>query len=163
MPLAEGSSAPDFALPALDGRTYRLSQALASGPVLLVFIKTGCGACDLALPYVERLAETYSAHGLQVWAISQHPAERVGPYARQMGLSVPVLVDADGFPASTAYDPPATPTLCLVDREGSVAFYSHGFAKEDLNRLAELSAGMLGATPVAVAPADDGRPPFRPG
>ncbi|HXG42429.1 MAG TPA: TlpA disulfide reductase family protein [Dehalococcoidia bacterium] len=163
MPLEKGHPAPDFALPSLDGRTYRLSEGLASGPVLLAFVKTGCGACDLALPYLERLAAAYSAQGLQLWVISQHPPERIGPYARQMGLTVPVLVDADGFPASSAYDPPATPTLCLVGRDGKVAFYSHGFAKEDLNRLAEVVSDQLGAEALTVAPADDGRPPFRPG
>jgi peroxiredoxin len=163
MPLARGSQAPDFSLPALDGRTYRLRQALAGGPVLLAFVKTGCAACDLALPYLQHLAAAYAPHGLQVWAVSQHPPERIGPYARQLGLTLPVLLDADGFPASAAYDPPATPTLCLVDRDGKVAFYSHGFAKEDLNRLAELVAGLVGAAAVTVAPADDGRPPFRPG
>ena len=163
MPLREGDPAPDFSLPSLDGRTYRLAEALTSGPVLLAFVKTGCAACDLALPYLERLAAAYAPRGLQLWAISQHPPERIGPYARQMGLTVPVLVDADALTASAAYDPPATPTLGLVGRDGKVAFYSHGFAKEDLNRLAELVAAQVGAEAVTVAPADDGRPPFRPG
>ncbi len=163
MPLSEGDPAPDFWLPALDGGTYRLAEAVAAGPVLLAFVKTGCAACDLALPYIQRLATTYAERGLRVWAVSQHPPERIGPYARQMGLTVPVLLDSDGFPASSAYDPPATPTLCLVDGQGRVAFYSYGFAKDDLNRLSALVAEMVGAEAATVAPPDDGRPPFRPG
>lgn len=35
--LSPGSAAPDFSLPASDGKTYRLSTVLGRGPALLVF------------------------------------------------------------------------------------------------------------------------------
>lgn len=35
--IAPGTSAPDFALPASDGRTWRLSEVLADRHALLVF------------------------------------------------------------------------------------------------------------------------------
>ena len=59
MPLAEGSQAPDFALTGIDGKEYRLSEALQKGPLLAVFVKTTCPACDLVMPYLKRLSETY--------------------------------------------------------------------------------------------------------
>jgi peroxiredoxin len=163
MALERGDPAPDFRLPALDGRSYSLGEALQKGPVLLVFFKTGCPACDLAFPYLVRLAELYGGRGLQTLAVSQHPAAKSGPYAERFRLPFPVLLDAEGFQASRQYDPPATPTLVLVGQDGRVLYHSHGFSKDDLNELAGLVAREVGVEPALVAPADDGRPPFRPG
>ena len=160
--LAVGARAPSFTLVGVDGKPYALAEALSGGPVLLAFFKTGCPACDLAAPYLARLAAAY-AGGWQLWAILQDPRAETAAYAQRFSLSFPVLADGDGYPISRAYDPPATPSFYLVETDGSIAYASHGFSKEDINELSGLIAHHLGAERQVIAPPDDGRPPFRPG
>ncbi len=127
-----------------------------------MFFKTTCGTCDLAFPYINRLAEVYPA-GWQLWAVAQDPPDEARRYAQRRGITYPVLVDAPAYAASKMYDPPATPTLFLVDAEGRVAYTTYGFSKDDLNELSRLVADMLGVEPAVIAPADDGKPAFKPG
>jgi len=164
MPLPEGSLAPDFSLMGIDGREYRLSQALKQGPLLTVFVKTTCPACDLVMPYLIRLAEAYRREGWQLWVVSQNVAESSRQYAQRFGASFPVLVDEpEEWAVSHAWDPPATPTLFLIGRDGRVETVTWGFNKADLNEMAERIARHLGEPPKLVAQRDDGNPDVRPG
>ncbi|MGQ9572024.1 MAG: peroxiredoxin family protein [Dehalococcoidia bacterium] len=163
--LGVGAQAPEFTLRGIDGKQYSLSTALKQGPVLAVFIQTGCPICDLAMPYLNRLVEACGGPSWQVWVISQDDQEASRRYAQRFGATFPLLVDdpAEGWPASCAYDPPATPTLFLIGRDGRVEFSGHGFSKADLNAVAERIAGHLGVQAAVVAEANDGNPDFRPG
>jgi len=164
MPLSEGSQAPDFALTGVDGKEYSLSEALKQGPLLAVFIKTTCPACDLILPYLNRLAETYRRQGWQLWVISQSFAKSSRTYAQRFGASFPVVVDEpEEWAVSRAYDPPATPTLFLIGPDGRVEAVTWGFSKADLNEMAERIARHLNEPPKLVAQRDDGNPDARPG
>lgn len=164
MPLSEGSQAPDFVLTGTDGKEYRLSQALKEGPVLAVFVKTTCPACDLVMPYLKQLSEAYRRDGWQLWVVTQNDADASRQYARQFGAWFPVLMDEPaGWPASRAWDPPATPTLFLIDRDGRVEAITWGFSKADINQMAERIARHLGEPAAPVARPDDGNPAVRPG
>lgn len=158
-----GDRAPDFSLTGTDGETYRLSEALARGPALLVFFKSTCGTCDLAYPYINRLAASYPGDRWSLWSIAQDPPEAAGAYARGHDVETPVLPDADGYAVSKLYDPPATPTLYLIDGEGKVAEKSWGFSKSELNALSSALAGMLAEEATVVAEAGDGNPEMKPG
>jgi peroxiredoxin len=163
MTIDVGSAAPDFSLRAADGRTYGLSKALDRGPVVLAFFKTTCGTCDLMFPYVNRLNESYADGGWTLWAVAQDPAPQARGYASTFDITYPVLPDTDGYPVSKAYDPPATPTLFLIDTDGKVIQWSAGFSKEDLNSLSRALAERIGATPAVIAAPGDGNPDFKPG
>jgi peroxiredoxin len=163
MTVEQGDRAPDFSLTGTDGETYRLSEALTRGPALLVFFKTTCGTCDLAFPYINRLAESYAGGGWSLWSIAQDPAEAASAYAGEHGIATAVLPDVDRYAVSKAYDPPATPTLYLIDGEGTVAEKSWGFSKADLNAISSALAGLLGREGTVVAETDDGNPDFKPG
>jgi peroxiredoxin len=164
MPLPEGSQAPDFVLTGIDGKEYRLSQALKAGPLLAVFIKTTCPACDLIMPYLNRLTESYRRDGWQLWVVTQNHAESSRQYAQRFGASFPVLVDEpEEWAVSHAWDPPVTPTLFLIGRDGRVETVTSGFSKADLNEMAERIARHLGDPAMVVARRDDGNPDARPG
>ncbi len=163
MTIEAGTRAPDFSLRGIDGETYTLSDALSRGPVLLVFFKTTCSTCDLAFPYVNRLLEAYPGDGWSLCAVAQDPPAEAGRYASAFAMTYPVLPDVDGYAVSKAYDPPATPTLYLIDRGGDVVLETAGFSKADLNSLAAALAERLAAEPAVIAPAGDGSPDFKPG
>ena len=163
MTIEVGAAAPDFSLTGTDGRTYALAGALARGPLLLAFFKTTCGTCDLAFPYINRFPEAYPTDGWSLWAIAQDPPQAAGSYAATHRMAYPVLPDVDGYAVSRAYDPPATPTLFLIDRQGQVVGETSGFDKAQLNALSVALAERLGAEPAVIAPAGDGKPDFKPG
>ena len=162
MTLETGRLAPPFTLLALDGKEYRLPAGLNGQPGVVVFIRSGCPTCDVAMPYYNRLREAYP-EGWHLWAVSQDPPQRAKPYADRFALQYPVLIDAPTLNVSRTYDPPSTPTLFLVDESGRVEYVSEGFAKDDLNHLSALLASRLGREPVQIAPADDGNPAMKPG
>lgn len=161
--LEVGQDAPDFTLVDAKGQSHRLTDALAEGPVVLAFMKTGCGTCSLAFPYLERLHQAYPSAGWRIWAICQDPAASAVSFAGKTGVTFPMLLDANGYAVSQAYDPPSTPTIFFVDREGKIRSGHYGLAKPDLNALSEQVATVLGEQPIVVAPSTDGIPDFKPG
>ena len=163
MILEVGALASHFTLLGIDGREYSLPGSLGGRPAVLVFFKTSCGTCDLAFPYINRLREAYPGDAWRLWAVSQDPPDRSIDYAQRRGINYPVLLDAPAFVVSKLYDPPATPTLFLVDRAGGIAYSTHGFVKSDVNELSRLLAAEIREAPVEVAAANDGRPEFKPG
>jgi peroxiredoxin len=160
--LDTGALAPHFTLLGIDGREYSLPKDTAGQPAVLVFFKTTCATCDVAFPYINRLRHEY-LDGWALWAIAQDSAAAAGAYAQKHRIDYPVLIDAPDYAVSRLYDPPATPTLFLADARGRTVYATHGFAKDDLNQLSSLVAERIGAQPVLIAPANDGRPPFKPG
>jgi len=160
--LEVGALASHFTLLGLDGREYSLPGSLEGRPAVLVFCKTSCATCDLAFPYFDRLREAYP-EGWELWAISQDAPDRSREYAKRLGIAFPVLIDAPEFVASRLYDPPATPTVFVVGRDGRVEHTTYGFAKEDFNEIAARIATHVGAEPVVIAPENDGNPAFKPG
>ncbi len=154
--LEVGQTAPDFALPTLDGKTVR-----PGGPVVLVFWKAGCRACDLAFPYLERLAELVPE--VPVIAVGQETADSARAYVERQGLRLPVALDGPDYAVSQLYDPTFTPTVFLVGPDGKIIFKAEGFSKADLNALGARVGELVGRPVPEVAPAEDGVPAFRPG
>lgn len=158
-----GTDTPDFTLPGLDGRSYALSEALAAGPVLLVFWQAGCGACKMVAPYLTRLRDAYDNGGWTFWTIAQDGADEARRFVREHGFTPAVLVDGPELVVSDLYDPPATPTFYLIEPGAGVTLEADGFDKETLNEISRRVAGYTGASYVEIAPADDGNPAFKPG
>ncbi len=161
--LSAGDRAPDFDLPDLAGRRHRLEDALQRGPALAVFWKSGCNTCDLAFSYLQRLAVAYPEGRWQLLAISQDGAQASEEFARQHGLTFPILIEGEGWPVSQQYDPEATPTFYLIEPDGVISMTSVGFHKQELNEISRRIAERLGEPPQVIAEEDDGNPPFRPG
>jgi peroxiredoxin len=158
--LSAAARAPAFELPDLAGEPHALGQGR---PALLVFWKASCGTCRVAFPYIERLRHAYPGDGWQLLAISQDDADTSAAFAQQQGLTLPVLIEGEGWPVSQQYDPDATPTLFLVGPDGLIEMTSIGFDKWDLNKIAERVAELLGEPSQKIAEEADGNPPLRPG
>ena len=74
-----------------------------------------------------------------------------------------MLLDGAALEVSRLYDPPSTPALYLIGRDGRIEFTSEGFAKADLNEIGRRIAALAGAKAVEIAAADDGTPALKPG
>jgi peroxiredoxin len=114
------------------------------------------------MPYLKHLSETYRRDGWQLWVVTQNDADASRQYAERFGAPFPVLVDEpEDWAVSCAWDPPATPTLFLIDREGRVEAVTWGFSKGDVNEIMN-DRPHLGELAMLARP-DDGNPDARPG
>jgi peroxiredoxin len=115
-------------------------------------------------PFLERLHQRYASHGLTVYGVSQDSANVSRSFARRVGITFPILIDDDDYAVSRAFEVTATPTVFLMQPDGSVAHTTMGFFKDSVNELAGAVATAVGqpAEPV-FTDADTDVPRFVPG
>jgi len=127
-----GAQAPDFDLPGVDGRNWRLSDFSTAKVLVVVFT---CNHCPTAQYYEERLKQftaDYKDKGVSVVAISPNDPKSVRLdelgwtdlgdsfaemkiRARDRGFNFPYLYDGDTETVSRAYGPVATPHVFVFD------------------------------------------------
>ncbi len=123
--------APDFALQAMDGKTYRLSE-LTGRPVLINYWATWCIPCKAELPILEKLYQEYQQKGMviiSVNAIEQDSTDKVQSLVNQFGMTFPVLLD-QGAQFANLYQAIFFPTTVLVDASGVIREINLGDATE---------------------------------
>ncbi len=153
---AAGNPFPTRALPDLDGTERPLALAWSEGPALVVIGHRDCATTRLALPFVNRLHER-RPDGASVVAVLQDDPASARALARDLGLTLPILVEADPYPLAAELKLRAAPTLMLV-RDGTIAKAAEGFSRDDL----EAFSRELGVQGPLFSP-DDTAPPRRPG
>ena len=125
--LPAGSPAPLFEAVDIDGQPFVLADALKEGPVLLVFWSIFCGTCRDELPIIEQERPKFP-NGLQVVTVNLDEAPRartVKGFAQQQGFSFRMVlnrVEGKEFQIEQAYQVKVTPTLYLLDSDGTVAY-----------------------------------------
>ena len=158
-----GKSAPAFGLTAIDGTTYTLPEALKKGPVLAAFFKVTCPTCQYTFPFLERLHQQLRAHGAQIWGIAQDGVKDGQRFARDFGVTFPILIDDKPYRVSRQYGLEYVPTLFLVEPDGAVAVESEGFAKRDLLAIQKSLAGSLSAPAGELFSPKENVPEYKPG
>src|SRR3979411_3298805 len=91
--LAEGASAPNFSLNTIDGKNFSLNGAGRTAPVVAAFFKVGCPTCQYAFPYLERIYKAYPQDKVRFVGISQDAKSDTAEFARQFGVTFPVVLD----------------------------------------------------------------------
>ena len=134
--VAAGTKAPTFSLKGLDGKEYSLEELLKEGPVFAAFFKVSCPVCQFTFPFLERLYKQFGGDGATFLGVSQDDARATKDFARQYGVTFPMVMDEKGYPASNAYGLSMVPTVFLIDTDGTVMVSSMGFSKYDLEKIA---------------------------
>lgn len=134
-----GAAAPDFALPGVDGKTWRL-QDFAQAKILMVVFT--CNHCPTAQAYEERLIQLdrdYRDQGVAVVAISPNDPqavrldelgysdlgdslEEMKVRAKDRGFAFPYLYDGDTQETSAAYGALATPHVFIFDEKRKLRY-----------------------------------------
>jgi peroxiredoxin len=161
--IVAGQPAPNFSLQSLDGREFSLAASLKKGPVVLAFFKVSCPVCKFAFPFLERLFQRYGKDDVTFLAVSQDETGASREFAKQFGVSFPVLVDAAGFPASNAYGLTMVPTVFLIEPGGTVRVSSMGFVRADLEAIADALADRQNLTRTPVFASSESVPEVKPG
>jgi hypothetical protein len=130
------------------------------GPRALVFFKVTCGTTKLATPAVERLARAYPG---RVVGVGQDARPELDGFAREFGLTLPLVPDLAPYTASDAYGIVSAPTVVAVDAAGLVADVAESWDRDGWNRVSATLARLLGVPAVTASEPGDGLPSFKPG
>lgn len=134
-----GQSSPDFNLPGVDGRNWKLSDFAKADVLVIVFT---CNHCPTAQAYEERikkLTADYKDKGVAMVAISPNDPcavrldelgysdmsdsfEEMKIRAKDRGFKFPYLYDGDKQEVSRVYGPVATPHVFIFDKERKLRY-----------------------------------------
>src|SRR4051812_29803375 len=138
-----GAAAPDFALPGIDGKTYKLSD-FKDGKVLVVFFTSNhCPTSHGAADRLKTFLADYRPKGMSFVAINpNHPDglsidelgyskysdgfEDMKKYAAEQHFDFPYLYDGDTQAVAKAYGCLATPHVFVFDADRKLR-YKGGF------------------------------------
>lgn len=111
-------AAPAFELSATDGSVRRLADF--EGRYLLVnFWAVWCSPCRKEMPSMQRVYEALRGDDFEIIAIHVGPSsDGAKKYAEQLGLSFPILVDAQM--ALGRWQVQGLPTTFLLDPDGRI-------------------------------------------
>jgi peroxiredoxin len=137
--LAIGEKAPDFNLPATDGKTYSLASFKEADILVIVFT---CNHCPTAQAYEDRvikLTNDYKTRNVSVVAIMPNDPqsvqlselgytdmgdsfEEMKIRAKEKKFNFPYLYDGDHETLAKAYGPIATPHVFIFDKERKLRY-----------------------------------------
>jgi peroxiredoxin len=139
--LKVGTKAPQFTLPAMDGASFSLQDALARGPVALAFFKASCPVCQYAFPLYERLFQAYGNRGTTLVGVSQNTKRDTESFNQRHGVTFPVLLDdTKTYPVSNAYGLTNVPTVFWIEQNGKIEISSVGWNRKDFEAIGQKMA-----------------------
>ncbi len=131
--LGIGDPAPDFALPGVDGRTWRLADFAGTDVLMVLFTSNHCPTSHGIEGRLTKLRESLRGRSVSIVAINpNHPDglsvnelgygeygdsfEEMRPYAAKLGWDFPYLYDGEKQMTARAYGCLATPHVFIFDR-----------------------------------------------
>jgi cytochrome c biogenesis protein CcmG/thiol:disulfide interchange protein DsbE len=118
-PLVVGKVAPDFQLPDLADKQWRLSDYRGK-VVFLNFWATWCKPCREEMPSMEVLYKNFEKDGLVILAVSIDRVttkKEIPPFVKGLNLTFPVLVDSWGQ-TDKRYKLMGVPETYIIDQQG---------------------------------------------
>ncbi len=118
--LAEGSPAPTFVFPGLDGKAVDL-RAYKGKVVFLNIWATWCPPCRDEMPSMERLYRQLKGEDFEILAVSvdKAGAAAVAPFVEKNHLTFPILLDP-GETMKNIYGTTGVPESFIINREGII-------------------------------------------
>jgi len=134
-----GAQAPDFDLPGVDGRNYRLSDFAKADVLVIIFTANHCPTAQAYEGRIVQLASDYKYKGVTVVAISPNDPlavrldelgysdmgdsfEEMKIRAEERYFNFPYLYDGRTQDVSRAYGPVSTPHAFVFDKERKLQY-----------------------------------------
>ncbi|MCJ7728694.1 MAG: redoxin domain-containing protein [Sedimentisphaerales bacterium] len=134
-----GASAPDFNLPGVDGRNYRLADFAEANILVIVFTANHCPTAQAYEGRIMQLVTDYKDKGVAVIAISPNNPlavrldelgysdlgdsfEEMKIRADERKFNFPYLYDGQTQSVSVAYSPVSTPHVFIFDKQRQLQY-----------------------------------------
>ena len=128
--LAEGQTAPNFALPTLAGDENIALEDLRGQVVLVNFWSAACPPCREEKPHIQRVYDELNEAGFTVLAVNLNDRlDMAQSYLDENQLTFPVVRD-DGA-VSQLYEVQFIPKSLLIDKEGIIRHVQVGPVDDD--------------------------------
>ncbi len=116
---------PHFRGSTLDARQLSMREQRGT-VVVLNFWASWCVECRSEMPVLERLQREFSSRRLAIIGVNaRENKEAVGRYAKELGLTFPVVLDPDGK-INALYGVIGLPTTFVVGRDGRAVAFAIG-------------------------------------
>ena len=118
-----GAEAPDFELPAMNGKVHRLTDYRGK-IVVLDWWSAECPASKRYDEWFNQMVEKYSKHGVQFLMIDSNAIyddDEIRSVSRERAVKFPVLRDV-GNKVADIYGALTTPQIFVVDRKGVLVY-----------------------------------------
>jgi len=123
--------AVDFTLPDVaTGRPLHMKAAARQGPLVLDFWATWCGPCRAELPHLQALSQKYQGRVAFYGVNSSDAPPSIGAFAKQNGLTFPMLSDAQ-HTVAFSYGADSIPLLVVVDTQGRARSVVSGYDPDE--------------------------------
>jgi len=127
-----GDLVPPAAFAGVNGATVRIPDSIKGKVAILHFWQIGCTSCRLEMPAMDDLYRKYRGKGLEILAVNVgQRKETVKSFASDLGVSYPILIDAEGKSASL-YGVTDVPRTYVIDRSGMVRYRILGGATPEI-------------------------------
>ena len=116
-----GFEAPEFSLKSQTGETMSTLDYLGK-PLVINLWASWCPPCRAEMPAMERIYQEYKDEGLEILAVNittQDSKQEAVQFARDLGISFPILFDESGIVSQT-YHLQALPTTFFIDEIGVI-------------------------------------------
>ena len=132
VPLKEGAQAPDFSLPAVDGKTYTLKDFSGGKALVVIFTTNHCPDAIASHGRMVTLVDQFQDKGVKFVAINSNSPEGLHPpelgwtifddsfehmklIAEDSNFNLPYLYDGETQEVAKAYGAVATPHVFIFD------------------------------------------------
>ena len=151
-PLEIGAAAPDFNLPGVDGKNYRLADFADANILVIVFTANHCPTAQAYEGRLMQLVTDYKNKGVAVVAISPNDPlairldelgytdlgdsfEEMKIRAAERKFNFPYLYDGRTQEVSRAYGPVSTPHVFIFDKERKLQYTGAVDNSEDPSKI----------------------------
>jgi len=141
-----------FSLTTLDGKKKTLRD-FANKVTLVNFFFPRCPYCNVELPEIQKIYDTYKDKGLSTVWINILPEEvgLIAGWQMARNLSVPVLIGGSQASLQRDYRIDSTPSTYLLDENGRVLFHADGYRPGDEKTLRAKIEAALNVVPASPA------------
>ncbi len=136
--IATGAEAPDFTLGRSDGGEFTLSSARGGSlPLLIFYPKDFTPGCTHQLDEINKNIDTLKDADITPFGVNPGDADSHAKFEASLGLTYPLLVDADSsvaaaFGAIKEEGTGIERSVILVGKDGNVVFAERGMPSWDV-------------------------------
>jgi thiol-disulfide isomerase/thioredoxin len=134
---------PAFSLHDLDHRAVGVER-WRGRPLMINFWATWCAPCRQEIPLLQTIAKEQAGKGTQIIGIAVDYPEKVREFAKQLGMTYPLLVgeqDALDLATHLGVPTPAFPFTVFTDHRGAiVALYMGELKRADVDPIMQTVA-----------------------